>query len=176
MSTKTFKKEYIILGVVIAALLLYLVLRNPDKVHYQLPQLKALDGKTLTKIEIAGPGETVTLVKKDEQWVIDPKGYPTDVSKVKDITDIVTQLNLTALASRAKNYSRYDLGKEKAIGVKAYRGDTVAREFEIGKVTATNNHTFVKIKDDDRVYHAAKSFRRNFDKPRISKRNRKRNA
>ena len=52
MSNKTVKKEYIILGVVIFALLLYLVFRSGDKIHYKMPELKTIDAKTLSKIEI----------------------------------------------------------------------------------------------------------------------------
>lgn len=164
MNDKKLKKEYIILVVVILALLLYLVFRNTDKVHYKLPELKPIDAAALTKIEITKPDGTLTLVKKDAKWLIDPKGYPTDETKITGITDTVKDLRLTALASKAKNYSRYDLAEDKVILVKAYQEDNVVRDFQIGKTTASNNHTFVKIKDDDNVYHAAKSFRRDFDK------------
>ena len=158
------KKEYIILVVVIAALLLYLVFRKTDKVHYKLPELKPIDAKVLTKIEITKPDGTLTLVKKDDKWLIDPKGYPTDETKISGITDTVKDLTLSELASRAKNYSLYDLAEDKGIHVRAYRDDKVVREFDIGKTAPSNNHTFVKIKGDDDVYYADKSFRRDFDK------------
>ena len=145
MSNKTFKKEYIILIALIVVLLLYLVLKRTDRVHYDLPELTTIDANTLTKIEIIKPDGTITLVKKDTGWLIDPKGYPTDVSKITSITDIVKNLQLTALASRSKNYTLYDLGEDKLIRVKAYKGDQVIREFCIGKTTPTNNHTFVKL-------------------------------
>lgn len=164
MNDNKIKKEYIILVVVIAALLLYLVFRKTDKVHYELPELKPIETKVLTKIEITKPDGALTLVKKDDKWLIDPKGYPTDETKITGITDTVKDLTLTALASRAKNYSLYDLAEDKAIHVKVYQEDKVVREFDIGKTTPSNNHTFVKIKDDDNVYHAAKAFRRDFDK------------
>jgi hypothetical protein len=163
MSNKSIKKEYLLLVVVIVALLLYLVFRSGDKVHYKLPELDSIDAKTLTKIEISKPDQTLTLVKKENKWLIDPNDYPTDESKVNDITSTICDLTLSALASKSRNYSRYDLDKEKAILVKAYQKDQVVREFEIGKITPTNNHTFVKLKEDDRVYHANKSFRRYFD-------------
>jgi len=163
MSNKSIKKEYVLLAVVIVALLLYLVFRSGDKVHYKLPELDSIDAKTLTKIEIAKPDQTLTLVKKENKWLIDPNDYPMDESKLNDITTTICDLTLTALASKSRNFSRYDLDKDKAIQVKAYQKDQVVREFEIGKTTPTNNHTFVKLKEDDRVYHANKSFRRHFD-------------
>jgi hypothetical protein len=129
-----------------------------------LPELKSIDAGTLTKIEIIKKDQGLTLVKKDDRWLIDPEGYPTDDTKIKEITDIVLNLNLTDLVSRAKNYTRYELDEEKAIHVKAYQDDRVVREFDIGKAAPTRSHTFVKLQDDDRVFHAAKSFRWNFDK------------
>jgi hypothetical protein len=125
--------------------------------------LKSIDTKTLTKIEIKKTDQTLTLIKKENKWLIEPNGYPTDESKVNDITGTISDLTLATLASKSRNYSRYDLDKEKAILVKAYQKDEVVREFEIGKTTPTNNHTFVKLKEDDRVFHANKSFRRHFD-------------
>ncbi len=163
MSNKSIKKEYVLLAVVIVALLLYLVFRSGDKVHYKLPELDSIDAKTLTKIEIAKPNQTLTLVKKENKWLIEPNDYPTDENKVNNITSTICDLTLNALASKSRNYSRYDLDNDKAIQVKAYQKDQVVREFEVGKTTPTNNHTFVKLKEDDRVYHANKSFRMYFD-------------
>ncbi len=163
MSKKSFKKEYIILGVLIVALLVYLAMRKTDKVNYQLPEMKPIAADTLTKIEITRPDGVVTLEQKDKKWTILPNNFPTDISKMKGIIDTVTGFRLTALASKAKNFSRYGLAKDKLIKVLAYNDKEVVREFNIGKVTATNNHTFVLLKDDTNVYHARTSFRRHFE-------------
>jgi len=165
MSKKAIKKEYIILGALIAALLLYLVFKGTDKVHYQLPELKPIDVNTLTGIEISKPGQNIKLIKKDDQWLMDPFGYPVEGSVITDITNNIKDLALTDLASRSKNYTLYDLGKDKAIHVKAYRKDEVVRDFELGKAASTYNHGFVKLKDDDRVFLASQVYRVNFDKP-----------
>lgn len=165
MNKEAVKKEYIILGVLIAALLLYLVFKGTNKVHYQLPELKPIDVNTLTRIEITKSGQTITLIKKDDQWVIDPFGYPVEVSVLTDITTNIKDLDITDLASGAKNYALYDLGKDKAIHVKVFRSDEVVRDFELGKAASTYNHGFVKLKDDDRVFLASQVYRVNFDKP-----------
>lgn len=165
MSNKAVKKEYIILGALIAALLLYLVFKGTNKVHYQLPELKPIDANTLTGIEITKPGQTIKLIKKDDQWLIDPFGYPVEGSVITDITNNIKDFALTELASRSKNYALYDLGQDKAIHVKAYRNDEVVRDFELGKAASTYNHGFVKLKDDDRVFLASQVYRVNFDKP-----------
>ncbi|MCP4218224.1 MAG: DUF4340 domain-containing protein [bacterium] len=173
MSAKSFKKEYIILVAVIAALFIYLGLRKGDKIHYDLPELETIEGKNLTKVEIArtpeakdgkeAEAETLVLLKKDDKWLLQPNGFPVDADKMKEISGTVEELELSALASKSKNYSRYGLADKKVIKVKAYEKEKVVREFEIGKVTASNNHTFVKLKDDTNVYHAKKSFRKHFE-------------
>lgn len=159
---KSMRKEFIILGVVIVVLLVYVMFRSSDKVHYDIPGLDPVKTEDIDRIEIKKPDQTIQLVKKDDKWLIDPNGYPVDKDKVERITGAISTLTLTDLVSKSKNYSRYDLTKEKAIQVKAYKKDEVVREFEIGKPAATYGHTFVKIKDDTNVYYARESFRSHF--------------
>ncbi len=163
MSNSKIKKEFLILGAIIVVILGYLLFKQSDKVHYQLPSLDSVKAETLTKIEVKGAEKSFTLAKKDGKWVIDPQGYPTDEEKVKKITGTVSGLTLSELASKAKSYIRYGLDKEKVIKVKAYKDSDVVREFEIGKEASTRNHTFVKLKDDTNVYQARENFRRDFD-------------
>jgi hypothetical protein len=73
-------------------------------------------------------------------------------------------LTVTTLVSESGDYQRYDLGDEKKIAVKAWGGETLLRNFEIGKAAPSFRHTFVKLADDDRVYHARNNFRNTFDK------------
>ncbi len=63
----------------------------------------------------------------------------------------------------SKNYVRYDLKKDKNIHVKAWQGETLLREFDIGKAAPTFKHTFVKLPDDSNVYYAIGNFRSDFD-------------
>jgi len=160
---KKIKKEYIILGVIIVVLFFYLLVRKTNRVHYKIPNIEPVKTEDIDKVEIKKTDQTFVLVKKDDKWLIDPQGYPTDEDKVKKIIDTVSLLTLTDLASRSKNYSRYDLQEEKVIRVKAYQKDKVLRDFEIGKAAATYGHTFVKLKDDSNVYYARESFRNHFD-------------
>jgi hypothetical protein len=157
------KKEYIILVALIVALSLYLILRNPDRAHYRLPELPHFSAEDISSIEISKADKAFTLNKKDEQWYIAPKEYPADTNKIKSMTDVIEKLTLTALVSESENYERYDLTDDKKITVKAWTGDTLRREFEVGKAATTFRHTFVKLGGDHRVYHAQKYFRDTFD-------------
>lgn len=163
MKSSKAKTEYIILGVVIVALLLYLVLRNPDRMNYQLPGLPAIVKAEISRIDIAKAGETIRLEKKDSQWLIKPQGFSSDPARLNAILDAIFNLSLTALVSESRNYSPYGLDKDNEIIVKAYKNELLLREFSIGSAASTFNHTYVKLVNDPRVFHARNSFRDDFD-------------
>ena len=158
------KQEYLILFVMILALCLYLILRSSDKSHYKLPEISSLVEKDISKIEISKTDSSIILKKKDDVWSIDPQGYPADAGKVKDMLAVIENLTLTALVSESKDYNRYELNDDKKIAVKAWIGGKLGREFEVGKTASSYRHTFVKLANDHRVYHARESFRDKFDR------------
>ena len=157
------KSEYIILGAVIAAMLFYLVLRNPNQMNYKIPGLPSIARAEINRIDIAKAGETIRLEKKDSQWLIQPQGFSSDPAKIDAIMGAILDLSLTALVSESKNYSPYGLDKENKIMVKAYKNAQVLREFSIGNAASTYRHTYVKLVNDPRVFHAKNSFRGDFD-------------
>ena len=157
------KKEYLILTAVMVALILYLALHRSNRTHYTLPKISSIPGKHISKIEFKKADGTVVLNKKDNIWNIGPKEYPADSDKIEDILNIIENLKVTALVSETKNYVRYDLNPDKKIHVRAWQGESLIREFDIGKAAATYQHTFVKLAKDPNVYHARGDFRQNFD-------------
>jgi hypothetical protein len=157
------KREYLILMVIIAALSLYLALHKRDEFHYRLPELPKLMGKEISRIEIAKQGTAIVLNKKDNGWQIMPQEYPADANQVKQMLDVIETLTVTTLVSESKNYDRYNLDEDNQIKIKVWAGDTLKREFEMGKAANTYRHTFVKLSDDHRVYHARGNFRNRFD-------------
>ena len=157
------KKEYIILVAVIVALSLYLMLRRTDRSLYELPKLAAVKAADISKIEIGTSKGILVLVKKADGWVVGDHQYRAAADKVRSMTDILGKLTLTTLISESKNYQRYGLDKDKKIAVKAWTGEKLSREFDLGKATSPSRHTFVKIAGNHRVYHARQNFRRQFD-------------
>ncbi len=158
------KKELIILFVVIVGLSLYLIFRNQDNTHYKLPKLAHISGKQISKIEISKQETSIVLNKKDNFWHIGPDEYPANSNKIEKMLDVIEGLSLTALVSESENYNRYDLNDEKKITIKAWEKGAVKRTFDIGKVASSFRHTFVKLENDDRVYHARGNFINDFDK------------
>jgi len=157
------KKEYIILILIIIGLSVYLFMRSSDRTLYQLPELDGLKQSEITKIEILKDGNSFILKKRDNQWYLEPTGYLADKNKVYAMLNVFEALTLTALVSESKDYNRYDLQPEKRITVKAWQAETLRRNFDIGKAGSSFRHTFVKLGDDSRVFHATDNFREKFD-------------
>ena len=77
--------------------------------------------------------------------------------------DDLEKLSLTALVSESKSYSRYDLEPDKAIRVKAWAGEELKRDIQIGKTAPTFQHTFVRVGEAPEVYHAQQNLKTAFD-------------
>ena len=157
------KKEYIVLSVIIVSLVLYLILHNPDRTLYDLPKTPDVEKKKISKIEIKKQDVSILLNKKTDQWQIAPHGYLADTGKINNMLDVIAGFTLTALISESKNYHRYDLDPDNKITIRAWAGKILKREFEVGKTAASYKHTYVKLADDDHVYHARGNFKNNFD-------------
>jgi len=157
------KIEYLILLIVIAALAAYLALHKPDRTLYELPELPAIAAQDISRLEITKGGETIVVKKRDDGWYIEPAGHPADGNRIRDMIDLLETLTVTALVSESGSYERYDLTDDGKIAVKAWTGETVRRDFSVGKTAPTYHHTFVRLTGNDNVFHARGDFRRTFD-------------
>lgn len=157
------KKEYLILVLAIVALALYLGLRNRGTSHDDLPQPEALETSRIDRIVITSQEISLDLVKKDDQWTLQPQGYPADKAKVTNMLNTIANLKLTAVVSESGNYERYDLTDAEKVAVQAYSGKTLVREFDVGQSAPTFRHTFVTLAGDPKVYHGQGAFVNTFD-------------
>lgn len=157
------KKEYVILGGIIVLLVLYLVLHKTNRTYYELPKLPELKKADITSIKIVKKDATIELKKKDDKWMILPENYPADTAKIDAMLDVISGLTLTAMVSESSNYGLYDLDNDHKVDVQAMEGDKQARAFDIGKTAPSYQHTFIKLPDDKRIYHARENFRSKFD-------------
>ena len=158
------KKEYIILAAIILISALYLYFHEGQRTLYRLPVLPEVSAKDISKIEIEKADGKIILKKKDDAWYIVPQEYRADPDRIKGINSTLEKVILTAMVSEAKNYKRYDLSPDKRIRVRAWTGDTLGREFDIGKAVPSSRHTFVRLTGDDRIYHARDDFRNKFNR------------
>ena len=157
------KKEYIFIALAIVLLVGYLSVRETDRTEYRLPAITKVAASEITRIEIARQEGSVALEKKESTWRIQPQAYPADSGKVTAMLDDLEKLSLTVLVSESKSYSRYDLEPDKAIRVKAWAGDELKRDIQIGKTAPTFQHTFVRVGEAPEVYHAQQNLKTAFD-------------
>jgi hypothetical protein len=157
------KKEYIILVLIIIALSVYLYMRSADRTLYELPQLPQVNEKELTKLEITKGKTAIILKKKDDQWFIAPAEYPTAANKIEDMLKALKNFDLTAMVSESKNYNRYELDDAQKINVKAFQGDNLKLNIDVGKIASSFRHTFVRPSGDERVFHARGNLKNVFD-------------
>ncbi len=159
-----FKKEYIVLLLVIAGLVGYLSFRDSGQSDRDLPQPKAVDSAKIDRLIVTGKNHTpLEIVKKDEKWFIEPQGYPADSAQAKNMVNAIGELRLTALISESGNYDRYGLSDNDKIDVQVYAAGAKLNEIEIGATAPTNQHTFVMLTGDPNVYHARGNIQRTFD-------------
>jgi len=158
------KKEYIILGLIIAALSAYLIMYEKDQNNYILPSIPQINVAEVTEIVISRGGKDTLLSKKDDTWVVTDKRYPASQESVTQMLDIVKDLKLSALVSESGNLTPYELDSKNRISVTVKSKTGILRKFEIGKTAQSFRHTFVQLDGNSNVYHAEKSFRREFDK------------
>ena len=157
------KKEYIILALIIIGISVYLYMRETDRTLYQTPDIPKVAKKDLTRLHIKKDDISIVLNKKNNSWYIEPENYPADADKVEHMLDAIEDLTLTAMVSESKNFNRYDLNEEAKIKVQAWNNNDLKRDFDVGKTAASFRHTFVKLADDERVFHAEGNFRSKFD-------------
>jgi hypothetical protein len=158
------KKEYIILALIIIGLSAYLIVQKQDKTHYTLPEFENIEKNDISKMVINRKGSDVTLSREKNGWYILPHHYPADSGMVESMLVSISTLSLTALASESKNYTPYELDENNRIEVTAFKEETPLRSVSIGKAASSFHHTFVKLADDYRVFHAAGNLRNFFDK------------
>ncbi len=148
------KKEIIILILIIAALSVYLFVQKKGKTYYSLPELVRIEEKDVSKLILTREGSSIELERRDDQWVILPEEFPADETIAEDMVENIGSIALTALASESGNYMIYDLDDEHKIEVEIFKDLESLRRIEVGKTASSYRHTFVKVDDDERVFHA----------------------
>jgi len=158
------KKEWIIIAIIILALILYLVLRKQDRIHYKLPEVPQISQDEISRIEISKPDGSIVMEKKDDKWIIGLQEYLADQYRVESMLDSIEKPVLTAMVSASKTYTRYGLDDNEKITVRIFSGESLRRGIELGNLTDSRQHTFIKLDNDHRVYHAKGNLRALFNK------------
>ena len=146
------RKEYIILLLLILLSLVYLFVKKDFKIHYDVPQLDALEREEIEKMTIEDSTNSVELKKEGDSWIFLPEGYRADLTQINSLLGEVTNLSLMDLISKRNNYDRYELDEKKALTVSVYTQEGPVLEFLLGKSSSNNIYSYIRLKDRDGIY------------------------
>jgi hypothetical protein len=157
------KKEILLITLAIVVLTGYLVTRKTDRTEYKLPDFPAISPSDISALEISRKDSTIRIEKTDTGWVIQPNQFPADKGKLDEMLNALDRFSLTALVSESGNLTRYELDDDHKIRIRAWAGNDLKRDLEMGKAASTYQHTFVRLPDTPQVYHALGNLRTQFD-------------
>ena len=159
-----FKKEYLLILLVIIGLSVYIYTRNTDRMNYELPEIPPIERGKVSRIVIEKPDGTIVLTKKEQGWVAGEREYPARAHSVEQLLTVLDAFSLIDLVALSKNYARYALNPEAAIQVRAWAGQEEIRSFRVGKSASTYRNAYVKIEDDPFIYLSGTNLKSTFDK------------
>lgn len=157
------KKEYLILILLIILLGAYLFLHKENRDTYTLPDIPEIDTEKISGMIITRGEDIINFDKKEKTWTLTDKAYPADSYMIENILSVFKNFKLSALVSQDGDPGRYALDEKERIHVSLLEGEKPVFEVFIGKTAPSFNHTFVMLAGDGKIYHAAGSFRSNFD-------------
>jgi len=168
------KKQLLILGSIFVFLLLVvLIFENPfRKSDYQkkVEEATALfpdfNKEQVTKIEIIAKGETTTLSKQNEQWVVTSMdNYPADSESVDELLNKVAEFdNANRVSDNPKNQAEFQVDSS---GVEAKLMDAnnkMLAHLFAGKTTPGIFSSYVRVADSNDVYEGQGYLQSVFDK------------
>ncbi len=145
-------REYIILAVIAALLLVYIIFRSSGNINYKLPEFDILDEDSITRITITGPSVDFDFSRTNGNWFIEPEGWPAESSNLKSMAKSLAEPIIADLISTSGNPELYELGDDQKILVQAWIGNEVVRKIYVGKVSSTQIYTYTMFEGDDNIY------------------------
>ena len=167
-------KQILILLAVLATLVLFvLIVANPFRVDEHTKKIETaqmlfpnFNKESITQIEVTAAGETTTLKKENDQWVVaSMDNYPADSEGVGELLDKVAEFKKVDL--RSKNPEKQSNFQVDSTGTEAKLldsgGNTQAHVF-VGTMTQSYLDSYIRAADSDHVYVAAGYLKSIFDK------------
>ena len=157
-------KQLLILGAIFIVLVIVVLLfENPfgqseyeKKVETAMPLFPNFNKEQVVKIEITATGETTTLSKQDDNWVVaSMDNYPADGEGVAELLSKVTEFkNTQRVSNNPEKQSEFEVD---STGVEAKlmdASDKVLAHLFVGKTTPGFLSSYVRPADSNDVYVA----------------------
>ncbi len=167
-------KQLLILGAIFIVLaIVVLLFENPfgqseyeKKVETATPLFPNFNKERVTKIEIVANGETTTLLKQDNNWVVaSMDNYPADSEGVTELLSKVAEFkNTQRVSNNPEKQAEFEVDRT---GVEAKLMDangTLLAHLFVGKTTPGFLSSYVRVADANDVYIAQGYLQSVFDK------------
>ena len=167
------KQLLILLGILVVLVVIVGLVENPfakseyaKKVEAATPLFPNFDKESVTKIEINASGETTTLVKENNQWLVaSMENYPADAEGVEDVLDKVTELKTTGLvSSNPEKQAQFEVDSSGAEAKLLDASGNVRAHLFLGKNTPGYLSSYVRAADSNNVYVGKGNLKATFDK------------
>ena len=109
MSRERILIRYALPALIIVSLVLYLGLRNRDRLLYDLPQLPEMAVAEVDRVEIVKGDRLVAVRKQGDGWLLEPDEFPAATAQVDTMVRALASLEITDLVSEHSAYSRFEL-------------------------------------------------------------------
>jgi hypothetical protein len=167
------KQLLILLGILVVLVVIVGLVENPFAKSEYAKKLEAasllfpdFNRENVTKIEITASGETTTLAKENNQWLVaSMENYPADAKGVEDVLDNVTELKTTGLvSSNPEKQGQFEVDSSGAETKLFDAGGNVLAHLFLGKTTPGYLSSYVRAADSNNVYVGKGNLKATFDK------------
>ena len=167
------KQLLVLVGVLVVLGLLILMLENPfsksereKKVEAALPLFPDFKRESVTRVEITASGETTTLVKEGDQWLVaSMDNYPADQEAVDEMFDKVAGFKTVDLAStNPEKQSVFQVDSSGAEAKLSDANDNILAHLFVGKTTPGVFSSYIRAADSNNVYTGEGYLKATFDK------------
>lgn len=147
-----FMKTYIIIFLVLAALLIFVSLRN-KKFEQSAEPVFTVNQVNLTSFTLSKGSDSVTLVKNDSLWVFqEPDTGMVDQNKIKTVLENTLNIQRTGfITDKPEKYSQFNVDSN-AVKIELFTSGEKAEELLVGRSKSSWNTNYVKYPDDPKVY------------------------
>ena len=167
------KQLLILLGILVVLVVIVGLVENPfskseytKKMEAAAPLFPGFDKESVAKIEITASGETTTLAKENDAWLVaSMENYPADAEGVKDVLDKVAELKTTGLVSRnPEKQAQFEVDSSGAEAKLIDGSDKVLAHLFLGKTTPGYLSSYVRAAESNDVYVGKGNLKATFDK------------
>ena len=127
--------------------------------------LPALSEDSIDKVEMTKGGESVTLVKAEGKWLVQPGDYPVDERQLQAALDLLTGVSVGSMVSRnPEMFIKYEVNDD-ALRLAVYADGDEVWQLLIGKESADHRGNYVRRPEGKTVFVSNQRLRAAFEKP-----------